>query len=316
MSIFETFAKRMRKSRREVPDVYTYDNIPEPLRVQIVQIMTDVLGDGDAYHAEYGDGPRVQEAYGIIVKTLRKERGVFALPPSSGRVHTTYLEELAKNILSEQDTEELLSAVELICRVIERFASDFEYRRNRNAKEVSIDAIAEINHRFKEHGVGYEYNGEIIRIDSELVHAEAVKPALQLLAGKKYTGAQQEFLSGFEHYRKQKYGEALNDALKALESTFKAIFDKRGWTYDSDRDTCSRLVQIALDNELIPQFWQAHFTSLRTTLEAGVPTARNRLGGHGQGVAPRSIPPHLVSYVLHMTASAIVFLIKSEEALP
>ncbi|UFI05644.1 STM4504/CBY_0614 family protein [Roseibium aggregatum] len=316
MPVFETFAKRIRKSRGELPDVYTYDSIPEPLRIQIVQIMTEVLGDGDAYRNNLGNSYRVKNAYRGIVEVLRRERGVFRLPPSSNTSHISYLEELARNVLHEKDVEELLSAIELICRVIENEASQFEYRKQRNSKENSKNAIEEINHRFKEHGIGYEYSGELIRVDSELVHAEAVKPALQLLAGKGYEGAQQEFLSGYEHYRKQKYSEALADSLKALESTLKSIFDKRGWTYDADRDACVKLIQIALDHGLIPLFWQTHFSALRTTLEAGVPTARNRMGGHGQGAAPRTVPPHLVAYTLHMAASAIVFLVKSEEALP
>ena len=44
------------------------------------------------------------------------------------------------------------------------------------------DTIEEMNQRFRENGVGYQYeNDQIIRVDSEFIHAEAVKPALQLL---------------------------------------------------------------------------------------------------------------------------------------
>jgi hypothetical protein len=50
-------------------------------------------------------------------------------------------------------------------------------------------------------------------------------------------------------------------------------------------------------------------------LESGVPTARNRLGGHGQGAKPTSVPDHIVAYLLHMTASTIVFLIEADRAL-
>jgi len=314
MPVFETFAKRMRKRRGDVPDVYTYDSVPEPLRVQIVHIMFEILGDPETYHFQYGDGPKVRRVYEAMSALLRKERGVFMLPPSTSR-HTTCIEEISNNILDEPDVEELLSTIEVVCRSIEIYASEHDYRYVSDAHEVAKEAIWEINQRFQEHGVGYEYNGQLIRIDNELVHAEAVKPALQLLGGKNYSGAQQEFLSGYEHYRQKNYEEALNDALKSLESTLKAIFDKRQWQYDADRDTCSKLIQIALDHDLIPRFWQAHFTALRTTLEAGVPTGRNKLGGHGQGATPRSVPPHLAAYVLHMTASAIVFLVKSEEAL-
>ena len=38
MSIFDIFSKRQKKLRGEVPDVYVYDKLPSPLRVQIIQI--------------------------------------------------------------------------------------------------------------------------------------------------------------------------------------------------------------------------------------------------------------------------------------
>jgi hypothetical protein len=33
MSILDIFSKRQKKLRGDVPDVYTYDSIPEPLKV-------------------------------------------------------------------------------------------------------------------------------------------------------------------------------------------------------------------------------------------------------------------------------------------
>ncbi|WP_416347177.1 DUF7014 domain-containing protein [Castellaniella sp.] len=47
-----------------------------------------------------------------------------------------------------------------------------------------------------------------------------------------------------------------------------------------------------------------------------MPTGRNKLGGHGQGTTTTTVPNHLVAYMLHMTASALVFLGESEAALP
>jgi hypothetical protein len=109
--------------------------------------------------------------------------------------------------------------------------------------------------------------------------------------------------------------EALTDSLKALESVMKAICAKRQWSHDSNA-TAKPLIQVLLDKELIPSFWSQHFSALRATLEAGVPTARNKLSGHGQGAQIQEVPAHLVAYVLHQTASAIVFLAEAERALP
>ena len=104
----------------------------------------------------------------------------------------------------------------------------------------------------------------------------------------------------------------MNDALKSFESTMKSICDKRGWAYDP-KDTSKKLIDICYKNGLIPTFWQQNMSALRSLLEGGVPTGRNKLSGHGQGATPTTVPEHIVSYVLHMAAAAIVFLVRSEE---
>ncbi len=91
----------------------------------------------------------------------------------------------------------------------------------------------------------------------------------------------------------------------------KSICDKRGWSY-GDGDAAHALIAICFDNGLIPPFWKTQFSALRSLLESGVPTARNRLGSHGQGAAPKPVPDHIAGYVLHMTAAAIVFLAAAE----
>ena len=48
------------------------------------------------------------------------------------------------------------------------------------AKQPVKDSIDELNYRFREGGVGYEFaNGETIRINSQFVHTEVVKRALR-----------------------------------------------------------------------------------------------------------------------------------------
>ncbi len=313
MPIFETFFKRQQKLRGKIPDVYTYDQIPEALRVQIVLVMHETLGGIDEYHDSL-NGPAIRNAYKIIVETLRKEIGVFTLPPDANRYVDRYLDEITNYILHEPDVEHVLSALELVCRVIENEASRYHYRRRKSSESIARNAIAEINARLREHGVGYEYDREIIRIDAELIHSNAVKPALTLLRNAQFTGAEEEFLSAYKHYQRGENKEALSDALKAFESTMKSIYDKRKWPYGKTA-TASGLVRIAFDHGLVPDFWANHFSGLRATLEAGVPTARNRLSGHGQGVLQTKVLPHLVAYALHMTASTIVFLVKADESL-
>jgi hypothetical protein len=306
LAIFELFSKRQKKHRGEVPDVYTYDEIPEPLRVQIVHIWVESLGR-ETYENS------VEKAWEFIVETLCREYGVFRLLGAKDYGNRDYVQELSNFVLNEPDTEKVLDSIELSFRVIDKFTRNWEYRRRQNASKEADAAITELNGRFKEHGIGYQYvEGEIIKVDSQLIHSEVVKPALTLLHTKSYLGAQEEYLAAYEHYRHGNYKEALNECLKSFESTMKSVCDKRGWEYDKNA-TSKPLIKICMDNGLIPEFWQNHYSSLRSLLESSIPTGRNKLGGHGQGSSPTEVPEYLVAYMLHMTASAIVFLVEAEK---
>lgn len=308
MAIFDLYSKRQKRLRGDVPDVYTYDVLPQPLRVQIVHIWTDTLGKGE----QYWDG-QVREAYEFIVNTLCREYGLFRLPGAKDYGDREYITELANFFLQTEDTEKALDAIELSFRLIDRFTREWAYLHRHDADERADQSISELNDRFKEHGVGFQLlEAELVRVDSELIHSEAVKPALRLLNSKDYVGAQQEFLSAHEHYRHGKHKESLNDCLKSFESAMKAICDKRKWTYQPNA-TAKVLIQICFDNGLVPSFWQQQMSSLRSMLESSIPTGRNKLSGHGQGSTPTVVPDYLVAYMLHMTASTLVFLTTAEK---
>jgi len=293
------FFKRQRQARGEVPDVYQYDELPSNLRVQFCHIVEDVL---EKPHGEMSElAYRVPDMAECVVNLMCREIGIFSLlsqPPVSGYGNRLYTTELMDFILQEADVELVLTAIEMMCKFLEP-ESRF---------------IAELNLRFREHGVGYQFEGELIRIDSQYVHKEAVKPALSILSGKAYQGPQEEFLSAHKHYRNGDLQEALVDALKAFESTIKVICDKRKWTYGKN-DPVKKLLKVCFDNDLIPAFWQSHMSGLRSTLESGVPTVRNKMGGHGQGAKVVNVPGHIAAYALHLTASTIVLLVKAEQDL-
>ncbi|RUO74047.1 hypothetical protein CWI80_01410 [Pseudidiomarina sediminum] len=315
MAIFELFSKRQKALRGDVPDVYVYDTLPHALKVQIIHIWTDVLGNNDNYYDQYGCGPNVRSAYEFIVDTLCREYGMFQLPTAEKHRERMYLNELANYLLQVDDVEKQLDIVELSFRYIDRCTRDYDYLRKQNASENVDAAVSELNARFKEHGIGFQFvEGEIIKMDSELLHSEAVKPALRLLNQKNYHGAQQEYLSAYEHYRNGKNKEALNDCLKSFESTMKAICDKRNWSYQKNA-TSRALIQICFENNLVPSFWQQQLGALRSMLESSIPTGRNKLSGHGQGASPTTVPDYLVAYMLHMTASTLVFLTTAEKNL-
>jgi hypothetical protein len=302
--MIDLFSKRQNRARGDVPDVYQYDDIPNPLRVQVVHILKDAFGDHTAYETN------AKSAYEFINDTLCREYGVFELQSRAN----DHFEAVANFFLQTPEVEKAIDVIELAFRLIDRVVRDNEYKYS-DIQLKADEAIAELNFRFREHGVGYQYeSGIMVRVDSQLVHAEVVKPTLNILSKKMFKGANQEFLSAHDHYRNRKYKECLNDCLKAFESTMKAICDKRKWKYEKTV-TSKKLISILFEKELIPPFMQSHFGGLRSTLEGGVPTIRNKLGGHGQGSEPTSVPESIASYALHLTATTILFLSKAENEL-
>ena len=213
------------------------------------------------------------------------------------------------------DTDRVLSQVELTFRLIEGYVSKYEYQQSLREKTDSEDSICELNARFLEHGVGYQFeSGQIIRIDSTLLHSEVMKPALHLLSQPEYEGANAEFLQAHKHYRHGIYKGTVSECLKAFESVLKIICHKQQWAYKQS-DNAKRLIDICFENQLVPNYQQLQFSSLRSILETGVPTPRNKASAHGQGVASITVPSHLAQYVLHLTASTVLFLSEAEKQL-
>lgn len=297
MPVLNLFSKRQKKKRGEIPDVYQYETIPSELRVQVIQILEDSFG----YN--------LREFCGLLHKSLSREYGVFRL----GGRHDLDEVSVFNFFLKTEETDKILDVIELsFGSIIDNIIRVNPYRYE-GRKLSPDDAIFELNFRFREHGVGYQYDsGRIIRIDSQLMHAEVVRPALHMLSASMYEGANEEFLSAYTHYRKRRYKESLNDSLKAFESCLKAICKERGWTY-TEKDTANLLIKIVFDNGLIPNFMQSQFSALRSLLESGLPTVRNRLSGHGQGPDAITVPEHIAAYALHLTASNILLLSRAEE---
>lgn len=316
--IRDIFSKRQKRMRGEMPDVYQYKTIPRELRVQIIYIITAAFENLRA---------RPQPVYELIHKILCEEYGVFTLDERYRILDNRYQDHaqaIFDFLLQTQETEKAIDVIEVSFGYIDSIARGRQRESaghylvpagwQRESAAIADAAIAKLNNRFREHGVGYQYeSGQIIRVDSQLVHSEVVQPALSmLLSDPIYKGINAEFLNAHEHYRKQRYKECLNDCLKAFESCLKAICAQRRWNYNKN-DTANRLIAIVFDKELIPLFMQSHFTGLRSMLESGVPTVRNRLAGHGQGSQVVSVPESIAAYALHLTAANILLLARAHD---
>lgn len=278
--------------------------------MQVVHIWNDSLGD----QTEYSNTLDVPRIYGEVVQILRRETAVFSLFGEK-RDHLTYRDELVAYFLKVEDYEEALDVVDLSFRALDTIVRTEHYWNRRPGSVVADEAISELNSRFLDHGIGYQFtDGQLIRIDSQLLHHEVVKPALVLLSRPGFAGAQEEFLKAHEYYRQGETKASLNECLKAMESTLKVICKKRNWHHDRGA-TCKTLLDICLKQGLIPSFWEHSLTGLKNMLEGSVPPARNKTSSHGQGEDIVTVPPHINAYVLHMAAACIVFLVEAEDKL-
>ncbi len=306
MRIYNLFSKRQKKLRGENSDILTYDKLPQSLKIQIILILRDCIGeDGKSY-----TGKSASKIYQSIFDILCREYGKFSLVET--KHNDSPQRQIFDFILQTKSTEEILDTIEVSFNLIESEISPnaYYYSQEVYVKTNPTSAIQELNERFKESAIGYSYvGGELIRIDSTYIHSEVVKPTLSLLSNSKFKGANEEYLKAHEHFRHGRNKECMNECLKAFESTLKIICKIKGWNY-KETDTSRKLIQICFKNDLVPAFTQNQFTSLQNLVESGIPTIRNKLGGHGQGEIPKNVDDIMTRYALNLTGSNIIFLIE------
>ena len=304
MPVYDLFSKRQAKLRGEVPEVYQHVELSKEFRVQFVHIMQDMYGKEIDYSPEYPEN-----IYKAIHDVLAREYGVFVIIEG---YYNSWEERLADFIIKEENIDRVLDAIAMLTKYADQVISKPPYQNSRKY-QIPItgeEAVFELNARFKQNGIGYSYEGgEIIRVDSSFVHAEITKPTIALLWNSEFIGANEEYMKAHEHYRHGRNKECLNESLKALESTMKIIATAKGWDLNP-KASSSQLVKLLFDNEFVPPYMQTQLTSLRSLLESGTATIRNRVGGHGQGAEPKKADDHLTRYALNLAGSTIVFLVE------
>jgi hypothetical protein len=314
MAIFETFSKRKKRlANAGRQEIYQYDDLPGAFRRQVWHIWRDAIG-GFYIPRGYSSGYPLQSNgyWKLLHDTIATEAGLFYLGKPEDEI-----DERCIHYMLNAPTDEALSIIELSFRIIDRVIRK-EFNSLSDACHVTQradDAIEELNHRLKEHAIGYQYvDGELMRVDSEFVHSEVVKPALALLNAVGFEGPSEEFFTAFDHFRHGRNKEAVVEALKSFESAMKAICAKRKWQYPATA-TAKQLLEILFGKGLIPPMLESHFAGLRTAIESGLPTLRNKTSGHGQGPTQVELPDHFAAYALHLLASNIVFLVEAEKAM-
>jgi hypothetical protein len=289
--IFDTFTKRQKKAAQAgQPDVYQYDSFPAAFRNQVTFILhravgpyitrTDSVSDlsfdqleSAIRHGQIpGDGRLSEYAWDLIRQILREETG----SQDIGREDEDSLERCFWFFV-QADADGVRDFIDVAFKVVDRIMrhAPGHYRRMHGISEVADDAIRDLNTRFQEHGIGYQFDGgQLLRVDEQYVHSQVVKPALTLLSDPAFAGPLQEFLSAHRHYRRHESKDAIVDAGNAVESTLKTICGLRGWTFPAHA-TASPLIEILVNNGLLENYCQSVLMAL--------PTLRNKTAGaHGQ----------------------------------
>jgi hypothetical protein len=301
MATFNTFSKRQ-KGR---PASFTYDALPDPLRLQVRLVLMDAMG-------------MWPEGWALVEGIMEREHPLPTFHPDGGSRHQRPDPYTVQCVVSG-DFDEAIDGIETGLRalnvVVRRQPS--HHAQIYGVKQTVDDAIVEVNARFIEHGVGYQFSPEenqIVRLDSELLHAEAVEPAMRLLSAPGFEGPADEFRQAHAYHRAGNGKDAISWSVKALESTLKAICVARSWKYDAAKAGAKDLIDTVVANGLVPAELEGHFGGLRSALTCGLPMLGNRMTRHGQGATVRPIADHLVTYGMHLAASAIVFLVQANQA--
>src|SRR5579872_3334826 len=304
LSRFKLLSKRQRQLEEKL-DVYQYDVLPDTFRRQVIHILASTLGAyQDRGYTSYLSEPSANQRWNTLFSRYTREIGEFRLgnDPDANRSLQCF------QYVQTAPTKQVLDFIDCAFQFINQdLRQDSEYVVHipgAGYTHHTLDgAIEELNQRFEEHHIGYQFqNGQLINQADQYLHEEIMLPALTLLSDPQFQGAQDEFLSAHRHYREGHYKEAVADALKAFESAMKSILDERRWPYDKDKDPALKLIKILFEHHIIPPMLESQFTSLRGLLETGLLTVRNRTSGHGQGATPVVLPKYIAEYALHMAA--------------
>ena len=170
------------------------------------------------------------------------------------------------------------------------------YVEHQVEKEISRYGI-----KRKQKYIEFQYP-EIILRDHQLLHQEVIEPSLQLLSDKRLRVTNSEMLKAHAALRSAEFADAITLSGSAFESFLKTICEIKGWKYDKDKATCSKLIGICSDNGLFPKFYNSVFE--------GIGTIRNKLGdAHGRGPIPViEISREHAIHMVHLTSAHMLVI--------
>lgn len=299
-----------RFSRRNAPAPENLTGVwPKEARVQLIYTVLDsyqeVLPTGiDAIDYTM---PKGKPGLRLIVEALR---GSFARGRllSSGAQSRDRTKEPAETelvtFLEQAPDDEVTDAVEIICAMCQ-----FDGEANGHEKGLHVTPAefhGEVNDIMRRYGIGFHYDTGLIGLtatDTPYERDEIHVPALGLLAQPQFQNAREELAKAEMHYRAGNYRETVSFCASAFESTLKVICGLKGWSYEPTA-AASKLIEIVETNGLfkgVDALAKTYLTGLRSILQSGLPTPRNKAAAHGYGEAEIVIEPRFAKFILNQT---------------
>ena len=290
---YKIFSKlKCPKEEKEVKDI-----IPLNLKNQIFHIIKDCIGfvPKITFSHNYFEDEIIQ-TYQRIINNYCDELAVLYLEVPSWKT-ANFSVIFFEAFFNEVDLKKNFLLIEMFLK---------ELRTSYGS--LYFNAAYKLNKRFKEHLFGYRIEDyKIVNCNSYFLQDNVVEPAFVLINNKTFSGAEKEFKQALYDYKRDNNIAAINSCCRALESTMKIICDLKEWNY-SEKDTAGKLINICRDNGLFENFFKEEITRLITE---GAPRLRNAKTGHGAGGKDVEIPDYYVDYMIHTTATCIIFLINA-----
>lgn len=300
----ELFSRRYRDKSGD-PEVYIYNEFSEAFRNQCLHIIVSFLNQIEKiYYGEFTE---------TMCESYAREKGLKCIENKYGARNDICAIEYYIDSSSNKDFLDLIDFVfsNYVCNktMQEKSKPYFQFE-----PDPFQEAINELNLRFRQHSLGYECtNGEIIPKSNAMIHQAVIKPVLKLLTDERFRGAEEEYLTAFEHLKAGNNKDAILNAGKAFESTIKVICVNLGYSFQKN-DAAKALVETLKNNQFFPAYLESSLNHLCAIIEEGAPVVRNKESGHGQGAEVRSVNNEYVEYVLNTVASNIVFMYRLFES--
>ncbi len=284
MTIYDVYWKR----GKPLPDVFQTQVIPNELRVQVHWLWKSTLRRFDT--------PSGNKYLRDIWAALCREKGKEYLFYEDASPEKDLTTALAKS----NDIGLVLGIIEFSIRYV------CVLKHKLFSPEEVDAAVDELNHRFREHGVGFQFDtqsGHLIPVNSTFTHEQAVRPALAVLAHPAFATANDEFMAAFDDFKKSDFDDCLTKCCSCFESVMKIVCAKKQWAFDP-KATAAPLIQTIIAKTGMESFFE-HPLML-------IATMRNRLSSsHGAGTTPKTVPEHIARYALNATALAILLLVEA-----